>query len=171
MAMLQAILPYNSPSKTIFFSNNIKPTTFSKIPFLCLSQNPSNSHFHHHHYHLKHANINPKSPPPSSSSPSLREVHAIAADDVAEATVGGQEQKSEEEEEGDVFVGPTSKEEVRGERHVVDYDWTEEWYPLYLTKDVPDDAPLGLTVFHKQLVLFRDASGQFRCYEDRCPHR
>ena len=34
------------------------------------------------------------------------------------------------------------------------YDWTEEWYPLYLTKDVPDDAPLGLTVFDKQVVLY-----------------
>ncbi|KAH7674911.1 Pheophorbide a oxygenase protein [Dioscorea alata] len=51
------------------------------------------------------------------------------------------------------------------------YDWKEEWYPLYLTKEVPDDAPLGLTVFNKQLVLYRDGAGVLRCYEDRCPHR
>lgn len=51
------------------------------------------------------------------------------------------------------------------------YDWTEEWYPLYLTKQVPDDAPLGLTVFDKQVVLFKDGDGVIRCYEDRCPHR
>jgi phenylpropionate dioxygenase-like ring-hydroxylating dioxygenase large terminal subunit len=37
---------------------------------------------------------------------------------------------------------------------VADYDWTEEWYPLYLTKYVPDDAPLGFTVFDKQVVLY-----------------
>lgn len=71
----------------------------------------------------------------------------------------------------DVFVGPASQAEVRGEREVVDYDWTQEWYPLYLTKNLPEDAPLGLTVFHKQLVLYRDGAGQLRCYEDRCPHR
>ena len=54
---------------------------------------------------------------------------------------------------------------------MVDYNWTEEWYPLYLTKDVPDDAPLGLNVFDKQLVLYKDGQGELRCHEDRCPHR
>ncbi|PKA49417.1 Protein TIC 55, chloroplastic [Apostasia shenzhenica] len=51
------------------------------------------------------------------------------------------------------------------------YDWREEWYPLYLTKEIPEDAPLGLAVFHKKLVLYRDGHGVLRCYEDRCPHR
>uniref|UniRef100_A0A803NGB3 Rieske domain-containing protein n=1 Tax=Cannabis sativa TaxID=3483 RepID=A0A803NGB3_CANSA len=78
----------------------------------------------------------------------------------------------EEEEEGNnVLLSSTREEERRESRILVDYDWTEEWYPLYLTKDVPDDAPLGLTVYHKQLVLYRDGSGELRCYEDRCPHR
>ena len=53
----------------------------------------------------------------------------------------------------------------------VEYDWREEWYPLYLAVEVPHDAPLGLSVFHKQLVLYKDGAGVFRCYEDRCPHR
>ncbi|KAF5726287.1 protein TIC 55 chloroplastic [Tripterygium wilfordii] len=76
----------------------------------------------------------------------------------------------EEEGEDDekVFVGPATKEE---ESVVADYDWTEEWYPLYLTKDVPDDAPLGLTVFDKQIVLYKDANGELQCFQDRCPHR
>ncbi|KAM0849121.1 hypothetical protein ACQ4PT_053923 [Festuca glaucescens] len=51
------------------------------------------------------------------------------------------------------------------------YDWQEEWYPLYLTKEVPDDAALPLTVYDRQLVLYRDADGVLRCHEDRCPHR
>ncbi|KAF5753645.1 putative pheophorbide a oxygenase [Helianthus annuus] len=62
-------------------------------------------------------------------------------------------------------------EEQIGRVYPVGYDWTEEWYPLYLTKDVPDDAPLGLTVFDKQVVLYRDGNGDLQCYEDRCPHR
>ncbi|KAL3844064.1 hypothetical protein ACJIZ3_001467 [Penstemon smallii] len=61
------------------------------------------------------------------------------------------------------------QEDQQGE--VVKYDWTEEWYPLYLTKNVPDDAPLGLTVFDKQIVLYKDGNGELRCHEDRCPHR
>lgn len=63
------------------------------------------------------------------------------------------------------------QEEVVGQKEVVSYDWTEEWYPLYLTKNVPDDAPLGLTVFGKQVVLYKDGNGELRCHEDRCPHR
>nr|GMD23326.1 protein TIC 55, chloroplastic [Ipomoea batatas] len=69
-----------------------------------------------------------------------------------------------------VILGLTSQE-LRDERVVVEYNWAEEWYPLYLAKNVPDDAPLGLTVFDKQVVLYRDGSGVLRCFEDRCPHR
>ena len=76
-----------------------------------------------------------------------------------------------EGEDHKVLLGPSTEEERRGERVVADYDWTEEWYPLYLTQNVPDDAPLGLRVFDKQLVLFKDPNGVFRCFEDRCPHR
>ncbi|VVA11648.1 PREDICTED: TIC 55 [Prunus dulcis] len=77
----------------------------------------------------------------------------------------------EEEQDHRVLVSPSGEEEHRGERVVAEYDWTEEWYPLYLTQDLPEDAPLGLTVFDKQLVLYRDGSGLLRCYEDRCSHR
>lgn len=69
-----------------------------------------------------------------------------------------------------VLLGPASDEEPGGEA-TAEYDWTEEWYPLYLTRNVPEDAPLGLTVFDKQLVLYRDGTGELRCHEDRCPHR
>lgn len=63
------------------------------------------------------------------------------------------------------------EEEAAAAEAVVRYDWSEEWYPLYLTKNVPHDAPLGLTVFDKQVVLFRGGDAVIRCYEDRCPHR
>ncbi|XP_050216389.1 protein TIC 55, chloroplastic [Mercurialis annua] len=72
-----------------------------------------------------------------------------------------------EDEDQTVLVGSSSD----GEKVVADYDWTEEWYPLYLTRDVPDDAPLGLTVFDKQIVLYKDGDGLLRCFQDRCPHR
>ncbi|XP_059287993.1 protein TIC 55, chloroplastic [Lycium ferocissimum] len=75
------------------------------------------------------------------------------------------------DEDQSVILENSSLDELRGQREIVGYDWTEEWYPLYLTKNVPDDAPLGLTVFDKQVVLYKDGSGELRCFEDRCPHR
>lgn len=90
-----------------------------------------------------------------------RSCYAIAGNVGAE--VDGEDQS--------VVLQDTSLEELRGQREIVGYDWTEEWYPLYLTKNIPDDAPLGLTVFDKQVVLYKDGSGQLRCFEDRCPHR
>ncbi|OMO90672.1 Pheophorbide a oxygenase [Corchorus olitorius] len=84
---------------------------------------------------------------------------------------GSLHQPKDEADDHKVLVGPSSEEESKGDRIVADYDWTEEWYPLYLTKDVPDDAPLGLTVFDQQLVLYKDGNGVLHCYQDRCPHR
>ncbi|XP_074296124.1 protein TIC 55, chloroplastic-like [Silene latifolia] len=116
----------------------------SKPTFFTLSKPATRTPFYsfvHNHNKLRQLQVKPMS---------SKIAKAVAED------VTGQE---------DVLVDPTRVAEV------VDYDWTEEWYPLYLAKNVPDDAPLGLTVFHKQLVLYRDAAGEFRCYEDRCPHR
>ncbi|XP_068648117.1 protein TIC 55, chloroplastic [Aristolochia californica] len=74
--------------------------------------------------------------------------------------------ESVEKEAENVLLPEGEEEKIVGK-----YDWREEWYPLYLTEQVPDDAPLGLSVFDKQLVLYKDGDGVFRCYEDRCPHR
>ncbi|KAJ4953744.1 hypothetical protein NE237_030576 [Protea cynaroides] len=86
-------------------------------------------------------------------------------------SVGGKEEGGESEDDHKVLLGSTVEEQEIREKAVVNYDWREEWYPLYLTRDVPDDAPLGLTVFDKQIVLYKDGSGVLHCYQDRCPHR
>ncbi|GAB4836710.1 Protein TIC 55, chloroplastic [Ancistrocladus abbreviatus] len=143
LPMLQMLLVSDPFLST---SNNRFP--FSHIPILPSSRSPQPSQA------LKHL----------SRGRSRRPKCSAAAADVGGGLLIG------DREEGDsssILVGPVSE----GEREVVDYDWTEEWYPLYLTQNIPDDAPLGLTVFHKQLVLYRDDAGLLHCYEDRCPHR
>ncbi|CAK9202754.1 unnamed protein product [Sphagnum troendelagicum] len=63
------------------------------------------------------------------------------------------------------------QDDVGKARDRVEYNWEEEWYPMYLTAEMPSDSPLGLTVFDRSLVLFYDGDGKVHCFEDRCPHR
>jgi len=45
------------------------------------------------------------------------------------------------------------------------------WTIAALSSDVPDDAPLGVTVGERDIALFRDAQGVCRAVENRCAHR
>ncbi|MCO5577424.1 hypothetical protein L7F22_031256 [Adiantum nelumboides] len=77
------------------------------------------------------------------------------------------------EENEDVLLKQeeAAPEAIPSSSEQVDYSWEDEWYPLYLTREVPRDAPLALTVFHKRVVLHNDGDANLRCYEDRCPRR
>lgn len=45
------------------------------------------------------------------------------------------------------------------------------WYAVERAGAVPDDRPIALTFAGLDLVLFRTATGDLRCFADRCPHR
>lgn len=108
---------------------------------------------HHHHHHQRlHSRGQSRSIHGST--------HAIAD---GRATLSSDDSVLLEEQDAQInYAYSTDK---------VEYNWEEEWYPLYLARELPRDAPLGLTVFHKQLVLHYDGNGTLHCYEDRCPHR
>ncbi|KAG0472027.1 hypothetical protein HPP92_016573 [Vanilla planifolia] len=110
-----------------------------------------------------------KSPVPFPPSPSIASGYRIHPRTQTKKRSVIECRASTVEEVAEDVLLPREAEEVK----IVEekYDWREEWYPLYLTAEVPDDAPLGLTVFDKQVVLYRDGQGVLRCYEDRCPHR
>lgn len=40
-----------------------------------------------------------------------------------------------------------------------------------MAADLPTDRPHPFTLFGRQLVLWRDAAGAWRCFQDACPHR
>ncbi|KAK1323631.1 hypothetical protein QJS10_CPA02g01380 [Acorus calamus] len=105
-----------------------------------------------------------KPKPTLSLKPNLLRRRAVAEDVGAETSKGGEDHQN-------VLLSSPDVEEAEAGEGEEEYDWREEWYPLYLTKEVPDDAPLGLTVYDKQVVLYRDGDGVLRCHEDRCPHR
>ncbi|MGG1947717.1 Rieske 2Fe-2S domain-containing protein [Trinickia sp. NRRL B-1857] len=45
------------------------------------------------------------------------------------------------------------------------------WWPIALSEQVSDQAPLGAFYEGEPIVLYRDGQGQVRALEDRCPHR
>ncbi len=55
------------------------------------------------------------------------------------------------------------------------YPWLQNWYPVGVVEDLPNDRPTAITIFGRKLVLWRDAAGapaaRWRCFSDECPHR
>lgn len=44
------------------------------------------------------------------------------------------------------------------------------WYVVARSSEV-ETHPLGVTLWHQAIVLYRDSSGKIQALEDRCPHR
>ncbi|NEP11404.1 MAG: Rieske 2Fe-2S domain-containing protein [Symploca sp. SIO2C1] len=51
------------------------------------------------------------------------------------------------------------------------FQWTKQWYPLAVVEFLDPSRPHKIQLLGKELVLWRDGSGQWACFEDACPHR
>ena len=51
------------------------------------------------------------------------------------------------------------------------FQWTKQWYPVAVVEFLSPSRPHGIQLLGKELVLWRDGSGKWRCFEDFCPHR
>lgn len=51
------------------------------------------------------------------------------------------------------------------------FSWTRQWYPLAAVDDLDEMRPHAAQLLGMRLVLWRDAGGDWRCFEDLCPHR
>ncbi|KOP24545.1 (2Fe-2S)-binding protein [Hapalosiphon sp. MRB220] len=51
------------------------------------------------------------------------------------------------------------------------FQWTKQWYPVAVIDFLDPSRPHAMQLLGKDIVLWRDASGQWRCFEDACPHR
>ncbi|KAL3699050.1 hypothetical protein R1sor_017072 [Riccia sorocarpa] len=81
------------------------------------------------------------------------------------------DQATREVDEGQRKKGEDPFTDVAPAAEKVPYNWQEQWYPLYMTSEIPKDGPLALTVYDRNLVVFYDGDGKLNCLEDRCPHR
>ncbi|KAL3155540.1 hypothetical protein ABBQ38_011092 [Trebouxia sp. C0009 RCD-2024] len=62
-------------------------------------------------------------------------------------------------------------DEPAGEQASGRYVWTTQWYPVRVAEDLHTDRPNAVKLLGKDLVIWRDAQNQWRCFEDACPHR
>jgi len=52
-----------------------------------------------------------------------------------------------------------------------DFDWAKQWYNIGFSKYMDTTKPYPIQLLGKRLVLWKDSSGTWRCFQDRCPHR
>lgn len=75
----------------------------------------------------------------------------------------------------------TSQTKEQGEAHNVTqqfteeeketFQWAKQWYPIAVVDFLDPSRPHAIQLLGKDLVLWRDGSSQWRCFEDFCPHR
>ena len=51
------------------------------------------------------------------------------------------------------------------------FSWSKQWYPVALLNDLDPRRPMVATLLGQDFVLWRDKNKNWRCFEDRCPHR
>ena len=51
------------------------------------------------------------------------------------------------------------------------FQWTKQWYPVAVVDFLDPSRPQAMQLLGKDIVLWRDASGKWCCFEDFCPHR
>ncbi|EDX87484.1 Pheophorbide a oxygenase family [Synechococcus sp. PCC 7335] len=51
------------------------------------------------------------------------------------------------------------------------FQWTQQWYPLAVADYLDPQRPHAMQLLGKDVVLWRDGTGTWRCFENACPHR
>jgi len=51
------------------------------------------------------------------------------------------------------------------------FQWTKHWYPMAIADYLDPTRPHAMQLLGKELVLWRNKSGKWCCFEDSCPHR
>lgn len=51
------------------------------------------------------------------------------------------------------------------------FNWAKAWYPSAVVEDLDAGRPNKLTLLGEDLVAWKSGDGEWRVFEDRCPHR
>lgn len=69
----------------------------------------------------------------------------------------------------DFGKGSQFSEEI-GE-HTDKFTWKDHWYPVSLVEDLDPTIPTPFQLLGREIVLWQDAQGNWRAFDDKCPHR
>jgi hypothetical protein len=51
------------------------------------------------------------------------------------------------------------------------FQWAKHWYPVAFVDNLDPKVPHPVQLLNQRLVVWCDAQGEWRCFEDKCPHR
>uniref|UniRef100_A0A0D6QWB3 Rieske domain-containing protein n=1 Tax=Araucaria cunninghamii TaxID=56994 RepID=A0A0D6QWB3_ARACU len=51
------------------------------------------------------------------------------------------------------------------------FTWKDHWYPVSLVEDLDPKIPTPFQLLGREIVLWQDALGNWRAFDDKCPHR
>lgn len=88
------------------------------------------------------------------------------------AARGGEEATRDGQSTGESDTKADAKATDMGSRDWGEpFRWNKAWYPMAVTADMDPSRPNKLELLGEALVAWRDGGGEWRVFEDRCPHR
>jgi phenylpropionate dioxygenase-like ring-hydroxylating dioxygenase large terminal subunit len=51
------------------------------------------------------------------------------------------------------------------------FQWTKQWYPVAVVEFLDPSRPHKIELLGRELAIWRDGSGKWRCFANFCPHR
>ncbi|XP_057852992.2 pheophorbide a oxygenase, chloroplastic isoform X2 [Cryptomeria japonica] len=57
------------------------------------------------------------------------------------------------------------------EEHTDKFTWKDHWYPVSLVEDLDPKIPTPFQLLGREIVLWQDTQGNWRAFDDKCPHR
>ncbi|KAH8970649.1 hypothetical protein BDL97_02G099000 [Sphagnum fallax] len=86
---------------------------------------------------------------------------------------GAEEENDDGESVGtrDVVEDENIQERPETREEEAAFVWRENWYPVSLIEDLDSSVPTPFQLLGRELVVWKDQQGEWRVFEDKCPHR
>mmetsp|Transcript_15433 Transcript_15433/g.43181 ORF Transcript_15433/g.43181 Transcript_15433/m.43181 type:complete len:602 (-) Transcript_15433:300-2105(-) len=68
-------------------------------------------------------------------------------------------------------AGDVAKPEAETAGFSETFNWLKHWYPIQVAANLDPSRPHHAQLLGSDLVLWRDGKGEWKCFEDICPHR
>jgi len=61
--------------------------------------------------------------------------------------------------------------EMEAQADAETFNWSKQWYPAAVVHELESKVPNAFQLMGKDLVIWKDNQGTWRCFQDCCPHR